>query len=32
VEKAIGGQMDPAEAMAGAVKDIQDQIAKLKTT
>jgi ABC-type glycerol-3-phosphate transport system substrate-binding protein len=32
VEKAIGGDMDPAEAMASAVKDIQDQIAKLKTT
>ena len=30
VEKAISGDTDPAEAMAGAVKDIQDQISKLK--
>lgn len=32
LEKAISGQTDPATAMAGAAKDIQDQIAKLKTT
>jgi ABC-type glycerol-3-phosphate transport system substrate-binding protein len=31
VEKAISGQMPPEEAMAGAAKDIQDQIAKMKT-
>jgi len=31
VEKAISGDTDPAEAMAGAAKDIADQIAKLKT-
>ena len=32
VEKAISGGTDPATAMAGAAKDIQDQIAKLKTS
>lgn len=31
LEKALAGA-DPAESMAGAAKDIQDQIAKLKTT
>jgi ABC-type glycerol-3-phosphate transport system substrate-binding protein len=30
MEKAISGEVDPAEAMANAAKDIQDQIANLK--
>jgi len=31
LEKALSGNTDPAEAMAGAAKDIADQVAKLKT-